>query len=124
MSKSNPRLIGGTGVEHAYHITHKIKAHPNGISKDEVLADEEMGACDEILLASIIKNEAGASSTLFITRNGAEDRPFTPFETFRVWALLAAHLKETLPEGDGRHAIVSAAHEMVSDMLAEMRKGN
>lgn len=86
-------------MSHRYRLTYEVKAHPASIGREDV--PEGHGACDAVLLASIIYPPDGSYSVLFVGEDGRTGKELADSEWFKVWAMLARRLSlsETLDEG-------------------------
>jgi len=88
-----------------FYITYRIDRHPEGITKDEVLEmrkKEDVGACDNIVIASIIgtpgTNEELSAVFASVAKDGGK---LTDDQMWTIWAVWAACLakSETLDSG-------------------------
>lgn len=103
--------------KHRYKITYVLKDRGEGLTKDELMeereaAEGELGACDQVILHSIILPPDGGLSTLIVSKDGATGEPLSPEDIWKHWTLMAHHLIQTLPPG-GRRMMC----EMVMDMV-------
>lgn len=108
-----------------YHVTYDAKMHPEGVAKEDIPAGH--GACDELLIVSVIHDASGASSTLFSGHNGIKSAPADDAAWFHAWTLMAKNLSEskTLPAAartlcgivfeNIKHAVVAAKKKEQSD---------
>lgn len=79
-----------TAQQHKYRLTYSIDAHPEGIAREDL--PKGKGACDAVLLMSIIYPPDGSLSVLVVTKDGREDREMTDQELFKFWTLLTSRV--------------------------------
>lgn len=105
-----------TTEETRYYQTYLVEHHPEGLTAKEVGEIEgDVGACHDLLITSIMYEDNGGSSTVFIS-NTREGEAMTPDELFKVWSLFTKHVSEALPVG-GRKALTMAAFEAVREVV-------
>lgn len=110
--------------EHKYKLTYKLTPMGEGITKSDIAAlkDDNLGACDKIIIHSIIDRADGGLSTAVISVDGATgETPLPAEEEFKHWALMAHHLMERLPPG-GRRELVTMVHETMKAAVLSGRK--
>lgn len=76
----------------AYHLTYKITPHPEGIAKEQVPAGD--GACDALIVHSLIYPPDGSLSLLTTGTDGRHARDVSPNEMFKVWSLMSKELAD------------------------------
>lgn len=109
--------------EHKYKLTYRLCPHPEGVTKAQIamMGDQEhLGACDRIIVHSIIDTRDGGLSSMIMSINGHTVEPMPAEEEFKHWALMAHHLMERLPPG-GRRELVTMVHETVKAAVREGR---
>jgi hypothetical protein len=82
---------------HKYKLLYQIDPKPEGVTKEDI--PETWGACDALLLASIIYPKDGSLSIYFVGEDGRTGKALDDSEWFKVWSLLTARLADskTLP---------------------------
>lgn len=78
-----------------YHAFYKFEARPEGVPRIDI--PDGWGACDALLITSIIYGADGSVSTAFIGMDGTEAGPLKPYDYFRTWSMLA----DTLANHEG-----------------------
>lgn len=82
--------------EHIYRLLHKVEVPPDGLRVDEAYdkSKEGYGACDAILLASIIYPADGSLSVQFVSADGRTGKleDLADNEWFKIWGMLASRL--------------------------------
>jgi hypothetical protein len=107
-----------------YRLTYDIKRHDPPLTAAQVKEHGDVGTCDSLFLCSIMGDpdpgtETGLS-TLWVGVHGDKDDELSPDAEFKIWLLLAARLKERLPEG-GRRDLVAATFEAVRSAMGVSR---
>jgi hypothetical protein len=97
-----------------YHVTYKIEPHPEGLTREQIPADGSVGACDCIVLYSVIgvPGDGKGLSAVIATLNGTNGEPLTPEQQFQLWTLWAHELMQKLPPG-GRRDLASVVHNAI-----------
>ena len=102
-----------------YPLTYRIDPRPDKPTLDQVRADG-LGACDAILLASIIRGSDGALSYAFPSLDGATSGPLSATDCFKVWVVLAHYLATDVQDlGDGRRTLALLVHRMVQAAIVD-----
>jgi hypothetical protein len=117
--------------DHKYKLTYRIKGYPNGLTKDELgplakssQGEDGFGACDAMLMASIIYPEDGSLSILFVGHDGRTNTELSDDEWFKVWSMLSGRLADSKTLGPGRRALCQSVIETLREtMLAARTKG-
>jgi len=108
-----------------YHLTYHIEAHPDGLSKDEVLkvivGGEDGGACDAALLVSIVLPEEGGMSTVFLGMDGRTGEDLSIDLRFKLWVLMAARLAEDPDAPEGVRQLASGVFNHIKTNVAAGR---
>lgn len=101
-----------------YNITYKIDHHPDGLTREQVTEMEDVGACDNIILISLMgtPNKNEGLSTIIVSRTH-DDGELTPDQMFTVWAVWSAILAEDKNLGPGRRAL---CQQVVSTIRAAL----
>ena len=103
-----------------YHLTYKVETHPEGLDKKDIDPNER-GACTAIVLGSLLYPPDGGCSTAFLTLDRRTGKPLSDDELFKVWAMLAARLKDSSELGPGRRAVATVAFESVRQAILAAR---
>lgn len=102
--------------EDRYTTTYAINLHPDGITRDEI--GEDQGACDSLVVLSIIGTPGGPGplsvATVSYFEGTAEDIP--PDRLFNVWFMWTFALKDKLSPGNEK-----AFLEAITDALGEAK---
>jgi len=109
--------------EHRYKLSYKIaalEAHPEGLSREEALerAKDGWGACDAILVASIIYPSDGSFSVLFVGKDGRTNTKLSDPETLKVWSMLTLMLAESQALGTRWSDVISKTAKMIHETIA------
>jgi hypothetical protein len=99
-----------------YPVTYAIDVHEPGLTPTEI--PEGRGGCDQMVFASIVRSPDGASSHMFLSRDGLnKGEELAPGELFMTWVLMAKWLAAKFPEGDGRHEICQDTFDIVRKIM-------
>lgn len=79
-------------LKYDIRYTLDLESRPDGYTKEDVLSDRQ-GLTDKFLLASVLKEEDGSSSTQIIGMK-KDKKELTPEEIFEFWVLLGASLHD------------------------------
>jgi hypothetical protein len=88
--------------ETRYYITYEVHHHPEGLTKQQVMAmGPNVGGTHKFLLWSIMDTPEGGSSQMAVAVDGTKpDAPMlTDEEIFKQWTIMAKNLSERLPAG-------------------------
>lgn len=106
---------------YAYHLSYSLRAHPEGISKEQVQAEgvggTVVGGCDALFVTSILFPPDGSYSALFGGLDGRTGKELDDHEWFKVWMFLAKRLSESKTLDEGRKDIAGITYEMLSQAL-------
>lgn len=105
-----------------YHITHKITPHPEGLTREEVRALGDVGACDDIILFSIIHGKDGSLSTQIVSMDGRTGKDLADLELFKAWTMLASHLGESTTLTEGQRKLAATAFEVIRGAIRAARE--
>jgi len=98
-----------------YKIEYNLVHHPEGVD-GEVIKKKGAGACDSIVILSILNLHGGDCSIATISMNG-ETGKGDAGETFKAWAILANVLMDEKQLPDWQREICGEAHRDVRDQL-------
>jgi hypothetical protein len=99
-----------------YHLTYQINDHPDGITQAEVPSDH--GACNAILVVSVMYPEAGGVSMLMVDGDGRDLGQDLPAETlFSIWTMLAEKLSDRDDLANVPRAVCKAVMGEVRDYV-------
>lgn len=110
---------------HRYRLSYRLEPMPDGITVEEAKAraKEGYGACDAMLVASIIYPADGSLSILFDGKDGRTGEELHDNEWFKVWMLLTKRLAQSKTMHDGKSALCAIVFEMVSQAVMGTRQG-
>lgn len=111
--------------ERKYKLTYRLFPHPEGVTKEQIEAmddQEHLGACDRIIVHSILDTRDGGLSSMIMSINGHTGEPMPAEEEWKHWTLMAHDLMKKLPPG-GRRDLAALVHEAVRDAILGKRKG-
>jgi len=85
---------------HTYKLRYKLEPWTGSADEARAQTKEGWGACDAMLVASIIYPEDGSLSVSLASKDGRTGNPLDDIECLKVWTMLARQLGEskTLPE--------------------------
>lgn len=107
--------------ETKYHLLYRLRPFPEGLTKSEFPWDEEdTGACDAVLVGSVIYPPDGGLSVMFYGVDGRTKEPMDIQEMFKLWTILTHKLGEELPEG-GRKQFCASTFETFRKAFMESR---
>lgn len=102
-----------------YHLTYNVIRHPKGILKRAI--PQGHGACDRLLICSIIDGKDGGVSYAMLSRDGKTGDKLSPIELFKVWAVLAKALtKKDVPSTIRQ--LCGSVHEAVKSAVLHSRE--
>lgn len=110
--------------EHKYKLIYRLVPHPEGVTSKQIkeMDDQEhLGACDRIIVHSIIDTRDGGLSSMIMAINGHTGEPMPAEEEWKHWTLWAHDLMKKLPPG-GRRDLVELVHETVKEAVLAGRK--
>jgi hypothetical protein len=101
--------------EHLYKVSYKIETNDPPITADQARerAEQGWGACDAVLMASILFPEDGSYSVLFASRDGRTDEELSENEMFKVWMMLANRLAQSDDLDSVKRAIAQTTWEII-----------
>ena len=83
---------------HLYRLVYHVQPYPEGISRERIAKmqmEQDVGACDALLLVSILYPEDGSLSLQMVGCDGRTGKTLDDLELFKVWTMLAKHLSES-----------------------------
>lgn len=95
-----------------YRIRYGVDVAPldyAGFAPDCVSDAPKQGLTDQLLIASVLANDDGSSSTCFFGYDGVTSAPMSSFETAKVWFALSHHIAESTALSDKLRKIASDA---------------
>ena len=102
-------------MSHLYKLLYQVETKPEGVKKEDV--PKGYGACDALLLASLIYPEDGSLSLYFVGRDGRTGEELQDHEWFKVWGLLAHRLAKSKTLDEGRKSLCAQVHQVIWDAL-------
>lgn len=106
--------------EHKYKLQYKVFPKPEGISNEKAAEDankDGTGACDAMLLASIIYPEDGSLSIFFMGIDGRSGKELADNEWFKVWAMLTSRLARSHTLAPGKRDFCATVFETYRELL-------
>lgn len=104
-----------------YHITYRVDAHPEGLTREEVEAKGDIGACTAVLIASLIYPPDGSFGCMFVSEDGRTEEDLAAGEIWKIWSLLAAHLAEREDLADAKRDFCRDVWETISTAVRRAR---
>jgi len=101
--------------DHKYRLLYDIQKKPEGILKEDIPKD--WGACDAIMIASILYPEDGSLSIMIIGEDGRTNQKLSDEELFKVWAVLSAKLSESKTLGESQKDLCHITHSIIKNAL-------
>ena len=104
-----------------YRLTYTITtaSHPDGLSKEE--AEEQAGplggACDAVLIHSIIFPDDGSYSHLAYGLDGRTGQALSSKEMWKAWVMLAKQLADRRDLDEDEHLLCKMTFQHVMDEL-------
>ena len=111
--------------EHKYRLSYLLETLPDGgITADEAKkrAKTGYGACDAMLVASILYPADGSLSIMFAGRDGRTDKELDEHEWFKVWMLLTERLARSETLDPGKRDLCGVIFGVVADAVMGPRK--
>lgn len=102
-----------------YRLTWNYEAHPEGITKDQV--PKNNGACDAMLVASILYPPDGSLSVMFAGHDGRTAGELEDREWFKVFVLLAARLGQSESLGEAERTFAQATFDVIRSAITSGR---
>lgn len=82
--------------KHTYKLVYLLEPNTEGKTEKELNADPRpIGACDAIIVHSILFQEDGSRSELIISMDGETGDELSDNELFKSWTMLTARLAES-----------------------------
>lgn len=104
-------------MSHKYKLTYEWHAHPTGLTAEEVLRLRK-GACDEALLASVIRQD-DEYSCQFVSKSGDTDKEISDTEIFQIWIALTQKLASSSTLEDGPKKFCEAVFNSMIDAVKD-----
>lgn len=105
----------------AYKIKYTMSIERGDFEKLEGKG-ENVGMCDAFIFASILK-QGGGFSAIIAGKDGTQplgSDGVQDVDIFKVWAMIAAGLKESPRLNDAQRRVMGEAHATISKSVAEM----
>ena len=102
--------------ERTYKVTYKISFWEKGINAETVRVND-WGACDALLLVSVIHGADGSVSYAFPSSDGDAGKELSDDEKFKIWAVMAHQLSESKTLGNGRRSLCNVIHETIKNVI-------
>lgn len=95
--------------DYKYHVTYKLEARPEGLTKEEV--PEGFGACDAGVFLSCLYPPDGSFSMLLCSLDGRTKAAMSDDEIFKVWSLLAHRLAKSTTLSENKRSFAEAVFD-------------
>lgn len=111
-------------AEHKYRLSYRLDPLDPPLGKEEVIKRQEegFGACDAMLVASIIYPEDGSYSLQFMSQDGRTGEDLTDLEMFKVWSMLSSRLAQSATLDPGRKMLCRVTFETIRDAILGARR--
>jgi len=104
--------------EKRYPVTYQVEFHDPGLTKEQIKADgRDLGACDGLLITSIIWPPDGSASYAQVSRDGRTGKDLSPEALFKIWAVMAADLAASPQLGTGARELCGEVHRAITAAL-------
>lgn len=113
----NPR--GQVVMSQLYHLLYTIKAIPEGLATEDV--PRETGACDDIVVLSIVLPPTGEYSQVYQAVKGSTKTAMPVKDVFKAWIMLAGQLMGQTDLDPGRQVFVEMVWNMWMKVLEESK---
>lgn len=99
-------------MEHRYKLTYETHSHPEGVTAEQVRGARR-GACDAVLMASVIFPEDGSYSCQVMSKDGRTGKELDDLEKFKAWIAVTKHLAESPGLDDGRRQFCAEVYRAI-----------
>lgn len=112
-------------AEHKYKLAYQVERRPEGMSKEQLETFEgrwdpkKTGACDAMLIASVLYPEDGSLSVLFIGHDGRTDTELADIEWWKVWTMLTRRLANSETLDPSRKEFCAEVFEFIARPMRE-----
>lgn len=103
-----------------FHLTYDAEKHLAGITKDQI--PDGHGACDALVLCSIVYPPDGSFSLRILTVDGRSDEDLPALEQFKVWCLWCSRLMEHPGLQPGKREFLKTVFESWKEAVLAVRE--
>jgi len=107
---------------HLYKLLYDITVEEKGVLKKDI--PEGMGACDALLISSVIYPADGSFSINFISVDGQTNTDMTFDELFKIWAIMANMLSEHKNATPGKAALCNQVFDVIRAALIAYKRSD
>ncbi len=101
-----------------YHLTYRLEAHPEGLTKEEVKKIEgPVGACTAAILLSLLYPEDGSYSMLPVMVDGRTGDRLSDAELWKAWMMLSKTLADSDTLSENKKALCQAVFDSIRTAL-------
>lgn len=114
-------------MAHRYALKYKLEFDhkEGGFTKEEILKEVEqsdsIGACDAMILVSIIREEAGISYAIVSSDGHNEGESISDLELFKAWGMIANRLATQSDLIDWQRDVCVKTSETIRDAVLTIR---
>jgi|GEM_PF-3775579 hypothetical protein len=108
--------------DHRYRIIYKVEHHPDGVPEDQIRVSG-FGACDAILVGSLLYPDDGSYSSMFVSLDGRTGEELDSAEIWKAWTMLAKNLADETTLSPWKRALARNVFDVVRDVILEGRSG-
>ena len=102
-----------------YKIVYTIEHEPEGRTKAQLEADPRpIGACDQVIIHSIILPEDGSRSELIVSMDGQTGEDIDDNDMFKSWLMMAHQLSGSQTLSEGKRKFCEATFDIIRDALS------
>lgn len=104
-----------------YHLTYEMKAHPEGLTRDQVPKDR--GACTAAFLLSLLYPEDGSYSVAAVSFDGRTGAPLEneDAELWKAWVMLAHRLAQSETLSPNKRELCREVFKVVTNAVLASR---
>jgi hypothetical protein len=106
--------------QHKYRLVYTVEAKPDGFAKCDV--PPGFGACDALILCSLIYPEDGSLSAAFVSTDGRTNKDLDVNEIFKAWSLLATELMDREDLQPGKRNLCMLVHETIKRAILNAKE--
>ena len=114
-----------TSKPHLYRVTYSHHLYPEGLTREQIdemqEKDPDLGACDALVMFSLLYPEDGSYSWLMIPRDGRTGKDLSDAEVWKCWAMLAHRLSMSETLSPGKKELCREVHEAVKETVRRSR---
>lgn len=103
--------------QQTYPLGYTVKRFDPPKTKAQLAAigDDDLGACDALVVMSILYPDDGSYSMLPLSRDGRTGGRLASREIFKAWMMLAKHVAEMTDLDDARRSLAGGAFDVCAE---------